>query len=414
MLQKFIRASFVASLLCTTAGALSIAAFTPAQAEEKVSKEVGEPLNAALQAVQKSDWAAAMASLKQAQAVPNRSPYDDYVINKVLSLVAFNLKDYKTALAAVEAALASPSLVPEDKRDMLTNAFRLESQANNYAGIIQYGKQLEAIRPLDPEELTNVAIALYNTKDTAAAQQYAQKAVDSAKAAGRQPPQAALEITMNAQAKANPEAAEQTLEQIVMQSNSPADWGQLINVSFGTKGMNDAIAMDLYRLSYVTHALKPSEAGLAGKLANQLRYYGDAVSILQSAGVTGADLNSAKANSAKEQGSLNAEIAAARKGSGQTALSVAEALYGYGRFADAEALAREASSKGGTKNPGQAQMLLGMSLARQDKFAEAHQAFGAVSGNPAMTKVAHLWGIYAQIKTGGGPKPAASPPPASH
>jgi tetratricopeptide (TPR) repeat protein len=411
MVQKLVRAAFIASLLCTTASVVGIAPFPAAQAADKVSKEVGVPLNAALEAIQKSDWATAMASIKQAQAVANRTPYEDYVINKILSLVAFNLKDYKTALTAVEAALASSSMPPEDKKDLLTNGFRLESQANNYPGIIQYGKQLEAIRALDPDELSNLAIAYYNTKDVATAQQYAQKAVAAAKAAGKQPPQAALEITMNAQAKANPEAAAQTLEQIVLQTNSPADWEKLISVTFGTKGMTDVIAMDLYRLSYVTHALKPNEAGLAGKLANQLRYYGDAVTILQSGGITGADLNSAKSNSAKEQGSLSAEIAAARKGSGQTALAVAEALYGYGRFAEAESLARDAVSKGGSKNPGEAQMLLGMSLVRQDKFAEAKQAFGSVSGNAAMTKVAHLWGIYAQIKGGSAPAPAASPPP---
>ena len=151
MLKKLIRAAFVTSLL-GTAGAVAIGGpFTAAQAAEKVGKQVGEPLNAALQAIQKSDWTTAMASIKQAQAVPNRTPYEDYVINKILSLVAFNLKDYQTSLAAVQAALASPSMPPEDKKDLLTNAFRLESRANNYPAIIQYVRQLEALGPLGDE-----------------------------------------------------------------------------------------------------------------------------------------------------------------------------------------------------------------------------------------------------------------------
>lgn len=414
MLQKLVRAAFTASLLCTGAAVIvATTPFSPAQAEDKVGKEVGVPLAAAQKAMQSNDWAGAMASIKQAQAIPNRTPYEDYVINKFLGVVAINMKDYNTARAATEAALASPALPPDDKKDLLHNIFILESAANNYPAIIQYGKQLEAIAPMDEEQLSNMAIAYYNTKDVSTAQQYAQKAIAAAKAAGKQPPQAALEITMNAQAKANPEAAEQTLEQIVMQSNSPAEWSKLISVSFGTKGMNDVTAMDLYRLMLVTKSFSANEASLAGKLANQLRYYGDAVAILEAAGVHGADLNVARSNAAKEQGLLNTEISAARKSGGSAALNVAEALYGYGRYADAEALARAAGARAG-KNPGEAEMVVGMAQVKQGKFAEAATTFRAVSGSPAMVKAAHLWGIFARQQAGGGqaaaPAPAGTPP----
>ena len=413
MLQKLIRATFVASLLCSAASIAVPVSFTAAQAEDKVGKEVGVPLQAAQKAAETQDWAGALANIKLAQAVATKTPYEEYVINKFLSIVAINLKDMNTARTAAEAALASPAMPPEDKKDLLHNAFILESANNNYPGIIQYGKQLEAVAPLDPEQLANMAIAYYNTKDTATAQQYAEKAIAAAKAAGKQPPQAALEITMNAQAKANPEAAVATLEQIVSTNNSPGEWSKLISVSFSAKGMNDVVAMNLYRLMLVTKSFTGGEAGLAGKLANQLRYYGDAVAILEAGGVHGADLNVARSNAAKEQGLLNAETSAARKSGGQAALNVAEALYGYGRYADAEALAAQAG-KGG-KNPGEAQMVVGMAQVRQGKFADAAQAFQSVSGNPAMMKAAHLWGIFARQQAGGGqsaaPAPAGTPPP---
>jgi tetratricopeptide (TPR) repeat protein len=412
MFQKLVRAVCIASVVSMTGSVVITTPVTAAQAADKVSKEVGEPLNAALKAVQVNDWATAMASLKQAQAIANRTPYEDYVINKVLSLVAFNLKDYNTALTAVQAALASPSMPPEDKKDLLTNAFRLESRANSYPGIIQYGRQLEALAPMGEDELTNMAIAFYNTKDTASAQQYAEKAIAAAKAAGKQPPQAALEITMNSQAKANPEAAVQTLEQIVTQTNSPADWDRLIGVSFNAKGMNDVTAMDLYRLMLVTRAFNASEAKLAGRLANSLHYYGDAVAIMESAGATGPDLSTAKSSSAKEQGLIATEISAARKSGGTTALNVAEGLYGYGRYAEAEELGRLAGAKAG-KNPGEAQMVVGMAQVRQGKFAEAAQTFQSVSGNAAMMRAAHLWGIFARQQSGGNAAaaaPAGTPP----
>lgn len=413
MLRKLARAVFILSLLCTGGGIVVSMPFTPAQAAEKVGKAVGEPLSAAQKAATAQDWAGAMAAVKQAQAVPDKTPYEEYVINKFLSIVAINLKDMNTARTAAEAALASPAMPPEDKKDLLHNIFILESANNNYPAIIQYGKQLEVIAPLDTEQLSNMAIAYYNTKDVVTAQQYAQKAIAAAKAAGKQPPQAALEITMNAQAKANPEAAIQTLEQIVSQNNSPVEWGKLISVSFNAKGMNDIIAMNLYRLMLVTRSFNVSEAKLAGRLANSVHYYGDAVAILESAGASGPDLSTAKSSSAKEQGLIATEVSAARKSGGQTALSVAEGLYGYGRYAEAEELARLAGAKAG-KNPGEAQMVVGMAQVRQGKNPEAAQTFQSVSGNAATMKAAHLWGIYARQQAGGGqaaaPAPAGTPP----
>jgi hypothetical protein len=398
MFRKFVRAAFAASLISALPIA-GLAVFCPAaSAADKVSKDVGVPLSDAQKAAQTNDWQTALAKIKEAQAVSDRTPYDDYIINKFLAIVAINLKDYATARTATEAALASPSMPAEDKKELVHNAFILEGQANNYPAMIQYGAQLETFGPLDDAALANMAIAYYNTKDAARATQYAQKSIDAAKAAGKPPQQAALEIQMNSQAKANPEAAEQTLENIVAQSNSPDAWSRLIEYNFGAKGMNDAIAMDLYRLEYVTKSMKPDGAALAGKLALQLRYYGDAVSILQSAGVGGADLATARSSSAKEQGSLNAEIAAANKSGGAVALNVAEGLYGYGRYADAERLAGEAAQKGGGKYPGEAQLLVGMAQVAQAKYAEAVQTFNGISGTPAVGKTAKLWSIYAQAK----------------
>jgi hypothetical protein len=417
MFRNFARAAFAASLLSTAAVA-TLAASMPAvaadQKEEKVSKSMAEPLTTAQKAATANDWPGALAALKTAQAVPDRTPYDDYVINKFLAVVAINMKDYTTARTATEAALAYPSVPDADKKDLEHNAFIFAAQGNDYAGIIKYGAQLEALGPLDDSELANMAIAYYNTKDTARAAQYAQKSIDAAKAAGHAPQQAALEIQMNGQAQANPQQAEQTLENIVAQSNDPKDWERLIEYNFGAKGMNDAIAMDLYRLESLTHSLKPENGRLAGKLGLQLRDYGDAETILESSGGGGADLATARSAAAKEKGSLNAEIAAAAKANATVAVGIAEALYGYGRFADAERIAQEAAAKGGTKYPGEAQLLVGIAQVAQGKYAQAVQTFNAISGSPAVSKTAKLWAIYAQSKAGGTAAAAPATPSPQH
>jgi len=406
--------------MAAVAVAFALALAGPASAAApKISKSVAPALQAAQTAAQQGKWQDALTQARAAQAIPDRTPFDDVTINDFIGLAAVNLKDFKTATVAFEAAADNPAnsdMDPNDRVGLYHNALLLAADAQHWQKVVAYGQVLEGLNKMDDVTDVEVAVAYYNLKDTARAQQYAQKSIDAAKAAGKQPQENALKIVMNAQAAANPAAAEQTLQQLVMRTNAPDDWGRLIDHTFGAKGMNDVTAMDLYRLKFVTRSLRKDDSSLAGKLANELYFYGDAVQILEGAGITGADLNAARTGAARERGSLNVEVGAAQKGSGQDAIRVAEALYGYGRYAEAESLARAAMSKGlavkgkcrSHCDPAEAALLIGMSQAAQGKNADAVATFNSVKGSDADMKTAHLWSMYAQLK-GGGTAPAATP-----
>jgi hypothetical protein len=92
------------------------------------------------------------------------------------------------------------------------------------------------------------------------------------------------------------------------------------------------------------------------------------------------------------------KLAQAHK-TGDYDLKLAETYYGYGRYADAADAAQRAITKGGNKDPNDAQMVLGESLAMQGKNAEAAAAFARVSGNATTEKSAHLWTLYTQRKS---------------
>ncbi|HEX3809807.1 MAG TPA: hypothetical protein VHW02_08890 [Rhizomicrobium sp.] len=430
MLKLISRAAFAAALMSSTAAVAQMGSYTPppstggtaAPAAQKpaashtsagkVSSAVGKPLQDAITAAQAKDFQGALAKIKEAQAVPSPSDFDTYKINQVLAFIEVNLKDYVAADTAYEGAADSPAIPDEDKPQILHDALLLSAQQKHWDKTVKYGQQLEALNKLDDELESDMAVAYYSLNDKANATKYAQMSVAAAKAAGKQPQQSALQITLNGQASSNNQAgAEQTLEQLAMQYNSPDAWGQLIDVGFGAKGMNDITAIDLYRLKFTTKAMKGDDAKLAGRLANQIGFFGDAVAFLSQGG-GGADLSKARSDAAKDQASLTSQIAQAKKGNGEVAVKVAEGLYGYGRFAEAEALARDAMSKNGMKYPYEAPLLVGMSLVGQGKFADAVQAFGQVSGGEAAQKVAHLWTLYAQRQTSGAPAAAAPAQPA--
>lgn len=401
------RAALAALLMC---GA-SVAFVAPATAaDDKISAAVGKPLNDAIAALGTKDYKAALAAVQVAQQVPNRTPLEDLKINQILTIIDVNLQDFAGADAASEAAADSPALTDADKKSITHDALLLSAQSKHWQKTVAYGKTLEAINGLDAPTLADLAVAYYNLNDMANAQAYAQKSVDAAKAAGQPPDQAAQEILMNASAKANPAVAEQMLENIVAQGNNPEDWNRLIDYNFGAAGMNDVLAMDLYRLKYLTKSIRGDDATLAGRLGNQLGYFGDAIAIMEAGGVHNADLSNARTNAARDQASLSGQISEAKKSSGQVAVKVAEGLYGYGRFAEAEEIARDAMAKGGMKVPAEAPLLVGMSQVGQGKNADAVATFNAISGSAAVTKTAKLWAIYAQHMAGG---TAAAPAPAT-
>jgi hypothetical protein len=98
-------------------------------------------------------------------------------------------------------------------------------------------------------------------------------------------------------------------------------------------------------------------------------------------------------------------------------IKLAEALYGYGMYDQAESVARTAQAKGGA-DPSEVTMVIGMSQVGEGKYADAVATFGQVQGgSPATPRIAELWSAYAKNKGGLVPgaatATAAAPAPAT-
>jgi hypothetical protein len=379
----------------------------------------------AQKALQANDYQGAMAKLKEAQAISDRTDFDNFIIARLMMSAAIGLKDMATATTAVEAAADSPAMADasdDDRKAILHNAVLLSRNASQWNKTIAYGQQLAALNGLDSQTAACVALAYYEGNDFAHAQQFAQQSMAYAKAAGQPSDPQALQIVMSSQVKQNNQAgAEQTLEQLVLQSNASETWAQIIGVAFGAKGMDDEIAIYLYRLLVLTGAAKGSDYK---EMANALSVHGyptEAANVLQqgiaagklSSGEAGATLAKARRDAAQDQRMLPQIAAAAAKSrTGEQDIKLAEDYWGYGRYADAEAAARRAVAKGGLKRPAEGPLMIGAADAAQGKYADAIQVLSQVSGNEAATRTAHLWSLYAQARQGG--RTAAAPAAPAH
>jgi tetratricopeptide (TPR) repeat protein len=415
MKNKTSRAILAAFLLC--AGTTLFA--SPSAEAAKLSQSLGPKIVEAQKALQSKDYQGAMTQLKTLKGEAT-ADFDIYIINRLIMAAAVSLNDMATANAAIDAAAASPAMPDSDKKDIFYNALLLACNTQQWPQAIKYGEQLAQLNGLDVQTSGLLAIAYYNTNDFAHAQQYAQQNIQLAKASGQQPNPASTQIILNAQVKQNNQAgAQQTLEQMVVQTNSPQAWAQLIGTSFGVSGTSETQALYLYRLSMLVGTMTSLYYQEMANLLGLLGYPTEAENVLQqgissgkiSAADVAATLAKARRDAAVDQSSLSQIAASAeRSRMGEQEVKLGEDYWGYGRYADAETAARAAMAKGGLKTPWEGLMLLGATEVAQGKYADAIQTLSQVSGTPAVMRTAHLWSLYAQAKQGPAPATAAAAP----
>jgi hypothetical protein len=405
MTRLSFRAASAAALLATVSlTALSISAF--AADAPKITRDVGKNLQDAQKADQAKDYKTALEAIQKAQAVSDRTPYDDYMINQFLLQTDVGLNDMQGADTAAEALAAYPDIPDAQKSATYHNALGLALNFKHYDKAMIYAKALQAMpTPPDARASQEIIEAYAYGGDVAGAAALAKKPVDAAVAAGQRPTQQDLNLLFQVQAMAKDEAgAEQTLLLRATSYNDPADWGRLIDTVLGTKGETDLDIIYIGRLLFVCGApVTPQDATIIGQTASHLTFFGDALNAQQHGGTGFADPS---ARAAQDKKDMPKEIAAGQKQGGQYNVKLAEALYSYGMYPEAEAAARLAQQKGGATDPTEAPMVIGMAQVAQNKYADAATTFATVtSGSPATPRIAALWAAFAKMK--------ANPPPAT-
>jgi hypothetical protein len=406
MTSKFILAALTAGLLLgASAGAMA----ADAPKAPKLTAGVAKALTEAQTANGKKDFPTAMAAVEKAKAVSGATPYDQLTINRFAMSIHVGMGDLAAAEVDAEAAAdLDPSVIPDaDKATVYKPALQLALNAKKYDKAAKYAKLYQTTNP-PAADMALISQALYLGGDAAGAAALAQKNVDAAVAAGQKPQRNDLEVLMASQVKQNNQpAAEKTLEVLVASYNMPEDWSQLREVSLTAKGMRDIDYIYLGRLMRLQGGkIRPEDATLVGSAgnSNKLGLYGDAEA-MQKFGGPAPD-----PRAVADKKSLPKQIADGAKNDGEYNIKTAEAAYGYGQYADAEALARAAKTKPGVKDPTEPDMVIAMSLAAQGKNAEAATIFDSIKqSNPASARVVRLWGYHTKAQANpGATAPAAT------
>ena len=396
MTIKSTRNLLAAALLsaCATVAILS----TPASAAT-LNEVVQRHLAAAQTAANAKDFTKAQAEVDAARGASGRTPYDDLMINKFAIPVAASANNMELAATAAQNVADSSALDPKELPGALNIAIQLSlaTKANDKA--IAYAKKLEALKPADPQLIGMVANAYYVGGDYAGAKAFANAQIAAAKAAGKRVDKNLMLVLMSANVSLKDEnGAEQALEEIVAAYNDPADWAQLIDVAITSEGIRDVEAIWLGRLLFLVGApVSKQDADMIGSIAGHLTFFGDAVNAKAKGGTVDPD-PTPRADADKK--TIQEQIGQIPSQNGVYAAKLAEALYSYGMYAEAEAAAKVAVTKGGNPDTTEAPMVLGQALAAQGKYAEVKASFATITsgGGPATPRIVRLWTYFVNGK----------------
>jgi tetratricopeptide (TPR) repeat protein len=406
------KAVFARPLVVSAAVAALLAfACGDALAQAKNSKALAKPLQAAQESLKAKKYQDTIEKLRVAEGTPGKTPYDQHLINEMLSYACARTSDYACAARAIEAQLTDGFSSQAQIQSGVRALVGISTQLKAYDKAIDYGNR--AIKEGFADDSTRVLVgqAYYQKGDYKGAVKFEENHIDSVVRAGQVPKLDLLTITRSACIKLDDKACEtRQLERLVTYYPKPEFWQGLL-VSLERQATGDTNKMQVYRLmvdvGVLTHAEDYSEMG---SIAMDQGAPAEAQHALENGvqkGVFANDahalaraqraLESAKKKAAADLAGLpNAEKAADAAADGQAAASVGQAYFGYQQYDKAVAELSKALTKGGLKNAADTRLLLGTAQLKAGHKDDAVKTFRQVKGDPTLERVANLWVLHSR------------------
>ena len=349
--------------------------------------------------------------ITQAEAFPNRTPYEDYVINRMKLTVASSTGNDAAAMPALEAVINSGKLSAAEKANFMQALGNMYFNNKNYPKAIEWFQRYEKESTTPDAVRPALASAYYLSNDFAKARETLLPMIEAQEKAGQKPAEKDLRMLASTAIKMKDDAGYLVaLEKLVQTYPSDDFWADLINRGVARKpgfDQNTHLA-NFYRLEFA--ALKQLEqedyvnlAELALRdgfptEAKKVMDAGYAAGVLGKGGNAKAQAalrdkaNKGAADDAKNIASGEASAAKAKTGAGLVNLG-----WAYATMDQADkgvGFIQQGIAKGGLKNVEEAKLRLGMAQARAGKKAEAIQTFEGIKGAGGAGDLAKYWILY--------------------
>ncbi len=384
-----------------------------AQAQQGAQLNLSREERAALQplsdALTARNWAAAQAALPAAQAAA-QGPDARYYVARATWQVGNQTQNVQLERQGLDALIALPNLPANELTAFLNRQAELAFSANDFAKAEAAFQRLSQLNPTDQRVLNNLAIVRSRMGNSAGAMEVLQRTVDTAEAAGQKADEQAYRRLLAAavQARQTPLILT-TANRLVAAYPNATNFRDALLLLRQHGGLDAQANLDIYRLQraadalrgegdYILFAQDLNRGGLVGE-AKAVLDEGVARSQISTSNQFVRDLSTSAGNRiTQDRAGLAAQQRQAQgAANGRMARGVADALFGYGRYADAAAMYRLALQKGG-EDANLINTRLGASLALAGQRAEAEAALRAVTG--ARQPLAGYWLVWLANRAG--------------
>jgi hypothetical protein len=396
MKNRFPRVALIASVGFILLVALAAVNPAFAQGKQQPSRAAAKPLKAAADAIKAKKYDVAAEKLKEVEALPERSQYDEYLVHDMRGYLETRNKDYANAEKDIEANLNSPFAKQSETPAHVKQLLELNLQLKDYTKAIDFGTRAIKGGFADDATYEFLEQAYYLKGDHKATLHFVNDYVDTQIKAGKTPKERSLKTIMaTCIAMKDQVCVQHAFERLVLYYPKGDYWANLINSLFTSDDYkSDLPRLQLFRLAADVNVLKnPADFTEMAQLDMDQGASSESVRVLQK----GLDGNVFTEQREKDKnGRL---LAAAQKRAAADQSSIQQ------RTADATAapdgnkdaalgLTLLSLQKGGLQNPADTQLLLGIALLKAGNKDEALKAFHAVKGDPKYERLAGLWSLH--------------------
>jgi tetratricopeptide (TPR) repeat protein len=366
--------------------------------------EVGKPLQQASEYLKAGKAKEALAKVREADAVANKTPAEQLTVDRMRGAAAARAGDPQTAVKSFEATMASGKLSPAEQAQTAEQLAHLYSQLKDWNKArewVQKAKQLGG-NAADLDKL--LAYVNSQSGDFSAIARDAQAAIEAAEKAGRRPDEADLLRLSDALRRTGNNAGQSAvLEKLVSNYPKQEYWAIVLGRIQSKPGFSGRLTFDVMRLRRETKTLETAEDYVEmTQLALQNGQAAEAKAVIDEGFARGIVGKGAEAERQKRLQALAAQKAAdaprdLAKAEAEFAddanamVRIGMAYTGLGQYDKGIALIQKGIAKGGLKHLDDARLYLGIAYLRAGNKAKANEAFRAVKGTDGTADLARLW-----------------------
>lgn len=403
--------SFAAVMAPSEAFAQKASGDKKAPAGDTVRAEVGNPLTAAQELMKGKKFKEALAKIKEADAVADKTPFEDFMVEQMRAIAAYQAGDLDIAEKSFEAVFATGRF-PAQQQLTFTQALAQQFyQQRNYPKAIAWTQKYFAGGGNDATMRTLLLQSYYLSKDFPNAIKEVSAKISAVEKAGGTPEEKDLQLLAAANNESKNEAGYVgALEKLARYYPKRDYWLDLLLRTQRKPGFNrDRLALDVYRLMNTLGLLDTGgDIMEMAQLSLQAGNPGEAQALIEKGYASGLLGKGPEAERQKRLKDVaDKQVADDKKALAQTEaeavaganagpiLRVAEAYAGYGQYDKAVTLAEAAIAKGNLKNPDDARLRLVTYYLALGQKAKAEATAKAIKSNDGPADLARLYLINA-------------------